>query len=169
MLEPLLFRTWAVLRSVVFLAVLLLICEFTFAEAPGTITFEHTRRGAGEQPVMKSFTNVDKKSAIKVQANQMVRLVDTESEKSLGPDIRLVESGLAFVVTALAIARDGKRIATATGNLDNSAGKVNVWDGTTGELIAAYKGPPYLGTVFSMSFSEDGKSLSIVSGPRGGK
>ena len=138
-------------------------------ESPPSLKFDHARRRAGEAPTPKSVVSIDGKGVLKVQSKRTVQLCEGNSGKALGPEIALGDKRLSFVITALAIAPDGKTIATGIGNHDNDSGKVDVWDGTTGKRIARYEGPPYLGTVFTLSFSEDGKTLSITSGPPGGK
>jgi WD40 repeat protein len=72
-------------------------------------------------------------------------------------------------LTSLAIAPDHQTVATAMGNLSNDWGQVTVWNASTGKQVARYRGPPYLGEVFSLSFSGDGKVVSITSGPAGGR
>jgi len=53
-------------------------------------------------------------------------------------------------------------------------GEVCVWEGATGKKVAKYmaapdEGLPSLGEVFQLVFSEDGKRLTVVSGPAGVK
>ena len=88
----------------------------------------------------------------------------------IGPEIDL----RAHRVTALAVSPDDGSFATAIGNLSNDWGEVRVWNGRTGKPIAQYKLAPEkklppLGEVFQLKFSEDGRTLTITSGPAGGK
>lgn len=72
------------------MTVVALISVVSAAVSPPPITFEHSRRVVGEQPTVVNVTSMDKKIVLKLQSNEMVRLIDAESDKPVGPDIRLV-------------------------------------------------------------------------------
>lgn len=87
-------------------------------------------------------------------------------------------------VVALAVAADGKTIATALSQPDgylNAAPHlatnkpdsarttdIDVWDATTGDRIGSYMGPA-LSPVFDLSFFQNDKYVSISAFPKGGK
>ena len=136
------------------------------------ITFKYTARGEGTVKACRKIVSSDGKVVLKVEGPELkgnVRLYEAATNKPLGPVIVLSEPGLSYRLTSLAIAPDNKTVATAMGNLSNDWGQVTVWDALTGKQVARYRGPPYLGEVFSLSFSGDGKVVSITSGPAGGR
>lgn len=141
-------------------------------EAPQPITFKYAARGEGSAKACREVVSNDGKVVLKVAGPAFkgtVRLHEAATDKPLGPVIVLSPPGLSYRLTALAIAPDHKAVATAMGNLSNDWGQVTVWDALTGKQVARYRGPPYLGEVFSLSFSADGKVVSITSGPAGGR
>lgn len=140
--------------------------------ASAQVEFKVLKRGAGDVKSPRQATSADGKVVLKVEGKEFkgtVRLYDAERGKPLGPSIPLAEPGVAYSIDALAVAPDGKTVATAIGSLSDDCGHVVVWDATTGKAVAHYRGPPYLGNVYSLSFGADGKVLSIESGPPGGK
>lgn len=99
-----------------------------------------------------------------------VRLFDATKGEALGPVIELK----AHRITALAVSADNRTVATAIGNFSNDWGEVRVWNGESGKEIARYtidatQMRPPLGEVFRLSFSEDGMTVTIVTGPYGGR
>ena len=136
------------------------------------ITFKHTARGEGTAKVCREVASSDGKVVLKVEGPNLkgnVRLYEAATNKPLGPVIVLSEPGLSYRLTSLAIAPDHKTVATAMGNLSNDWGQVTVWNAVTGKQVARFRGPPDLGEVFSLSFSDDGKVVSITSVPAGGR
>jgi hypothetical protein len=103
------------------------------------------------------------------QFKKSVRLYQSSPSEPIGPIISLADPGGSYRITALAIARDNHSVATAIGNFSNDWGNVVVWNASNGEVIAQYHGPPYLGEVFRLSFSEDDNVVNIFCGPSGGK
>ena len=159
--------------TIIRVAILVLSCfpgsqSATGQEKLAPINFAVSRRPAGEAPKPREVKSADGKLVLKVQPDKTVRLFETDSGSAIGPSIELEEKGHLFVISALAISPSGKRIATAIGN-DDDSGEVDVWDASTGKRIAQYNGSLALGTVFSVSFSRSGNTVSIVSGPAGGK
>ena len=141
-------------------------------EARQAITFKYTARGEGAAKACREVTSSDGKVVLRVEGPELkgnVRLYEAATNKPLGPVMVLSEPGLSYRLTSLAIAPDNKTVATAMGNLSNDWGQVTVWNAMTGKQVARYRGPPYLGEVFSLSFSGDGKVVSITSAPAGGR
>ncbi len=141
---------------------------------PKSITFRHTRRATGQAKEPRKVESSDGKVVLKVEGERFkgtVRLFDVATGKPLGPTIQPVDQPQlsSYRITALAIASDNKTVATAIGNSSNDFGAVRVWDATTGKEITHYNGPDDLGEVYTLSFSPDGKVLSITSGEAGGK
>jgi len=136
------------------------------------ISFKVTAHGEGTAKDCREVASNDGKVVLKVEGPNLkgtVRLYDAATNKPLGPVIVLSKPGMSYRLTSLAIAPDNMTVATAMGNLSNDWGQVTIWDGMTGKQVAQYRGPPYLGEVFSLSFSSDGKVVSITSGPAGGR
>jgi len=136
-------------------------------DAPPAIIFRVEAHAPGVAKEPTERTTADKQRMLRVEGEKRkptVRLYDA-SGKAIGPAIPQA----AHRVTALAISPDQQAVATAVGNFSNDWGKVRVWDAKTGKLLAEQKGPPYLGEVFSLEFSADGKSLTISTADAGGK
>lgn len=138
-----------------------------------TIVFRHEPRGDGVASEAVRAYSPSRKVVVRSTGQRFkarVRLYDAETDMPLGPEIDL----RAHRITALAIGPDDQTMATAVGNLSNDWGEVRVWNGRTGNQIAQYKLSPEkqlppLGEVFRVAFSDDGKMLTITSGPAGGK
>ena len=140
---------------------------------PVTIQF---RQEAHREGVAKKVVEVSSPDGsviarvIRESGKSDVQLFDAVKGCSLGPLLELK----AHRITALAIHPDNCTIATAIGNFSNDWGEVRVWNGKTGKETAKYTASPaddlpHLGEVFRLVFSEDGKTLTVVSGPAGGK
>lgn len=137
------------------------------------IQFEHVR---GKDAVADRLVEVysrDRSVVARVDGERFqsdVRLYDVARGIPLGPTIKLK----AHRITALAIGPDNRTLATAIGNFSNDWGEVRVWDGKLAKEVSRYsistsEGRPALGEVVRLSFSEDGRTVKIVSGPPGGK
>jgi WD40 repeat protein len=137
------------------------------------IQFEHFRgkEAVADRPV--EIYSHDKSVVVRVIGERFkgaVRLYDAAKSIPLGPTIELK----AHRITALAIGPDNRTLAIAIGNFSNDWGEVRVWDGKSAKEVARYsistsEGRPALGEVVRLSFSEDGRTVKIVSGPPGGK
>ena len=141
-------------------------------EVPLPITFKYIAGGKGIAKVSREVASSDGKFVLKVEGPEFkgnVRLYEAATSKPVGPVMVLSEPGLSYRITSLAIAPDNKTVATAMGNFSNDWGQVTVWNAVTGKHVAQYRGPPYLGQVFSLSFSSDGNVVSITNGPAGGR
>lgn len=142
-------------------------------EDPTTIHFRHEAHREGEAEKVVEVSSPDGRVIVRVMresGKSDVRLFDAVNGCALGPLIELK----AHRVTALTIGPDNCTVATAIGNFSNDWGEVRVWNGKTGKEVAKYTaspsdGLPYLGEVFRLVFGEDGKRLTVVSGPAGGK
>lgn len=140
---------------------------------PPTIQFRHEAHREGESKKVVEVSSPDGNviaRVIRESTKSNVQLFYAANGCELGPLIELK----AHRITALAIHSDNGTIATAIGNLSNDWGEVRIWNGKTGKEIAKYSasptdGLPHLGEVFRLVFSEDGKKLTVVSGPPGGK
>lgn len=140
---------------------------------PPTIQFRHEAHREGESKKVVEVSSPDGNviaRVIRESTKSNVQLFYAANGCALGPLIELK----AHRITALAIHPDNGTIATAIGNLSNDWGEVRIWNGETGKEIAKYSaspadGLPHLGEVFRLVFSEDGKKLTVVSGPPGGK
>ncbi|MFM7843225.1 MAG: WD40 repeat domain-containing protein [Planctomycetota bacterium] len=142
-------------------------------ETPASIKFRHESRGEGVADKCVAAHSPNRKVMVRVTGERLraqVRLFDAVSDMPLGPAIELK----AHRITALAVSPDNSTVATAIGNFSNDWGEVRVWNGKTGKEVAQYKmslaeGLPPLGEVFRLSFSDDGETVTIISGPPGGK
>ena len=137
--------------------------------AHGQITFDYAARKDAPIPKADKVASLDGTALLDVQADKSVRLFSTKTGEPAGPAIELQKKGLAFIVTAIAIAPDNKTIATAIGNYGGDWGRVDVWDATTGKHLTRYMGPPYLGIVYALFIGKDGQTVFVSSGPAGGK
>ena len=138
------------------------------------ITFRHTRRAAGVAKEPRKVESSDGEVVLKVEGQRFkgtVRLFDVETGKPLGPVIQPVSHPemKSYRITALAVSPDNRTVAIADGNSSNDSGSVLVWDARTGKKLTHYDGPDDLGEVFTLSFSADGRTLSITSGEAGGR
>ena len=140
-------------------------------QTPEPIKFIHQpHEGVNDEPACKySSDGCVVLRTIGTNFQKNVRLFNAASQVPLGPIIELK----AHRITALAISPDHCIIAAAIGNFSEDWGGVRVWNGYTGKEIARYKASPKdqlppLGEVFQISFSKDGKTLTILSGPAGG-
>lgn len=98
-----------------------------------------------------------------------IQLNRTAHHRPAGPLIQLD----AHRVTAVAVAGDNRRVATAIGNLSEYWGEVRVWDGLNGTELARYAisetaGRPPLGEVLRLTFNRrwDGAHYRIDPGGR---
>lgn len=140
---------------------------------PVTIQFRHEAHRKGEAEKVVEVSSPDGSviaRVIRETTKSDVRLFYAANGCALGPLIELK----AHRVTALVIYPDNCTVATAIGNFSNDWGEVRVWNGKTGKETAKYTaspadGLPHLGEVFRLVFSEDGKTLTVASGPAGGK
>jgi WD40 repeat protein len=149
-------------------------CQISGQETSTHVEFRY-ERGDGKPADAKETLSPDKSVVVRVirassKSKRDVRLFDAAKGTALGPTIELK----AHRVTALAVSSDNCTVATAIGNHSNDWGEVRVWNAKTGKEIARYKAAgdetsPYLGEVSRLSFSEDGKTVTIVSGPAGGR
>ena len=71
--------------------------------------------------------------------------------------------GHTFSVRSVAFSPDGKRLASASGNLPESdkPGEVKVWDAQTGQELLFFKG--HTAEVYGVSFSPDGRRPASTS------
>jgi uncharacterized protein (TIGR03000 family) len=131
----------------------------------------------------------DRKTVLKVletgaDTPKAVRLYDAATDKPLGPKIVLLQTipvkdpstGKPLVpkltshgerVVALAVAPDGKTIATAI-SLPKDDTIVEVWDATTGDRVGSYMGTR-LREIFDLTFFQNGKFVLIVALPKEGE
>ena len=138
-----------------------------------TISFHYQQHQAGVADAILQVTNLDQDVAVKVIGERFkrnVQLVRRSTGDAMGPVIELK----AHRITALALSSDGETIATAIGNFSNDWGEVRVWNGTTGKPIAKYLandslGLANLGEVFRIMFSDQGKRLTVIAAPAGGR
>jgi WD40 repeat protein len=136
------------------------------------ITFKYERAGGRGRECSAAFSP-DKRTVLRVRNegnpildDKSVRLYGAETGKALGPKISL----RGRLVTALAIAPDGKTVATGVSlSVGGDEGDVRVWDATTGRQLARYAGNPPLGGVRDLEFSKDGRTVTITSGDYSGK
>ncbi len=70
--------------------------------------------------------------------------------------------GHTSAVTSVAFSPDGKRLASACGDLMRKPGEVIVWDAMSGQIMLTLKG--HTSGVTSVAFSPDGKWLASASG-----
>jgi uncharacterized protein (TIGR03000 family) len=129
----------------------------------------YKQRGGVRKPCTTAFSP-DKRTVVRVRtegdspdALRSVRLYDAKTDKPLGPRIHLPRS--EWGVTALAVAPDGKTIAIGVLHFRDE-GCAEVWDATTGTRLDRYDG---LGRVNDVSFSEDGRTVTVSSGEESGK
>lgn len=148
-------------------------CQLSGQEAVRHICFRHERRGEGVAKEPKWAYSPNRSVVVRVIGERFkadVRLFDAASDRHLGPPIELH----AHRITALAVSPDNRLIATAIGNFSNDWGEVRVWNGKSGKEIAKYticpgQDLPPLGEVFRVSFSDDGNTVTVISGPPGGR
>ena len=136
------------------------------------ITFEHLVQNEGTAEENREVNSRDGTVVLKVEGPRFkgfVRLYETATNQPMGPEIALAGPGGSYRLTSLAVAPDNKTVAAAIGNFSNDWGEVTVWNATNGKMVAQYEGPPYLGEVFDVSFSANGKVVVITTGPAGGK
>lgn len=136
------------------------------------ITFEHLVQNEGTAEENREVNSRDGTVVLKVEGPRFkgfVRLYETATNQPIGPEIALAGAGGSYRLTSLAVAPDNKTVAAAIGNFSNDWGEVTVWNATNGKMVAQYEGPPYLGEVFDVSFSANGKVVVITTGPAGGK
>ena len=141
-------------------------------ESMTRITFEHLVQSEGTAEEIREVNSRDGTVVLKVEGPRFkgfIRLYETATNQPMGPEIALEEPGGSYRLTALAVAPDNKTVAAAIGNFSNDWGEVTVWNATSGKMVAQYEGPPYLGEVFNVSFSANGKVVVITTGPAGGK
>ena len=147
----------------------------TAAEMPKPIAFRYTvDLHGGERLGYKSPTDAtspDGTTNLRVENSGQpweakVRLYNAKTGKAIGPQIK------AGHISALAVAPDNSTIAIATVNGGWDDGDVHVWNGTTGRRLrldpkdtGGWGGRP----IWSMAFSKDGKTLSVVAGKVGGR
>ncbi|HWG47607.1 MAG TPA: TIGR03000 domain-containing protein [Gemmataceae bacterium] len=137
------------------------------------IRFKHQHGGSHTQ-CTEAFSP-DKRTVVRVRteedsprAPKSVRLYDAKSDKPLGPRIHLPRS--AWGVTGLAIAPDGKTVAIGVADAPKSgAGYAEVWDATMGTRLARYWQLPYLGDAVNVSFSADGRTVTVCTNESSGK
>ncbi len=142
-------------------------------EDPAAVQFRHEAHREGEAERVVEVSSPDGSviaRVIRETTKSDVQLFYAANGCALGPLIELK----AHRITALAIHPDNCTVATAIGNFSNDWGEIRVWNGKTGKEIAKYtaspaEGLPHLGEVSRLVFSEDGKTLTVVSGPAGGK
>jgi WD40 repeat protein len=136
------------------------------------ITFEHLIQSEVTAEEQRDANSSDGTVVLKVEGPRFtgfIRLYETATNRPLGPEIALAEAGVSYRVTSLAVAPDNMTVAAAIGNFSNDWGEVSVWNATSGKMVAQYEGPPFLGEVFDLSFSADGKVVIITTSPSGGK
>ena len=143
------------------------------SDNPVAVQFRHEAHREGEAERVVEVSSPDGSviaRVIRETTKSDVQLFYAANGCALGPLIELK----AHRITALAIYSDNCTIATAIGNFSNDWGEVRVWNGKTGKETAKYNASPadslpHLGEVFRLVFSEDGKTLTVASGPAGGK
>ncbi len=147
-------------------------CQDLRQEKSAPIEFRHQ---AGPNKVAQSVATYspDRSVVARVVGERgkwNVQLFDAAKKTPLGQTIELK----AKFITALAVSPDNSTVATAIGSFSDDWGEVRIWNGKSGKEIDRYrasrdKGLPDLGNVSRLSFSDDGKTVTIVSGPAGGK
>jgi uncharacterized protein (TIGR03000 family) len=133
------------------------------------IAFEVKRGSGGADRWGEPAYSPDRRTVVKVLKSGLdlsVRLYDAATDEPVGPKIHVGRGGY---VTGLAVAPDGKTVATALGNTSKDSGSVWVWDATTGEQVAFFNRDGYLGQVYTLAFSRDGRTVKVTSGEPGGK
>jgi WD40 repeat protein len=140
---------------------------------PVTIQFRHEAHREGEAKKVGEVSSPDGSvfaRVIRESTKSDVQLFHVADGCAFGPLIELK----AHRITALAIHPDNCTVATAIGNFSNDWGEVRLWNGKTGKETAKHTASPaddlpHLGEVFRLVFSEDGQTLTVASGPAGGK
>jgi hypothetical protein len=142
----------------------------TAAEIPRPIAFHYTvDLHGGDRFGYKTpadATSPDGTTILRVEGTgkqweAKVRLYNAKTGQAVGPQI---EAGR---ISALAVAPDNTTVAIAETNGGWDWGEVHVWNGTTGKKLRLdSKDTDGWGArpVWSMAFSKDGKTLSVVAG-----
>ena len=136
------------------------------------IVFEHLVQSEGTAEEIHEVNSRDGTVVLKVEGPRFkgfIRLYEIATNQPMGPELALAQPGVSYRLTALAVAPDNKTVAAAIGNFSNDWGEVTVWNATNGKMVAQYEGPSYLGEVFNVSFSVNGKVVVITTGLAGGK
>ncbi len=138
------------------------------ADDPAPIAFRVTERAPGVAAPLAPVPTPDGRAVLRVEGPRfqpVARLHAADDGRPLGPALAPEPPGVSYRITAIAVARDGRTVATAVGNFSNDWGRVDVWDAVTGRRLARRAG---LGEVLTLSFAADGRTVAVESGPPGG-